>query len=59
MLRRVVLALLLANLAFFAWTQGWLDAVTGVSPTGNREPERVQRQVRPEAVKIVVPGASS
>jgi hypothetical protein len=57
MLKAVVIALLLANLAFFAWTEGWLDAVVGVRAIGDREPERLARQVRPEAIRIVSPAA--
>ena len=33
---------------FFAWTHGWLDDVVGVRAGGDREPERLARQVRPE-----------
>ena len=36
MLRGLVLALLLVNLVFFSWTQGWLDDVVGVRATGDR-----------------------
>lgn len=57
MLKRLVALLLLANLGFFAWTQGWLDSVVGVRPTGDREPERLARQVRPESVTILSPAA--
>ena len=46
MLRALIAALLLANLAFFAWTQGWLDSVVGVRSIGDREPERLLRQDR-------------
>lgn len=53
MLRALVVLLLLANLAFFAWTLGWLDGVVGARASGDREPERLQRQVRPEAVRIL------
>ncbi|MBC8055262.1 MAG: hypothetical protein H7Y61_01650, partial [Rhizobiales bacterium] len=59
MLRALILALLLANLAFFAWTQGWLDAVVSLRPIGDREPERLLRQVRPEVVRILPAGAAS
>ena len=34
MLRGLVLLLLVANLGFFAWTQGWLDGVVGMRPGG-------------------------
>ena len=59
MLRALVLALLLANLVFFSWTQGWLDDVVGVRARGDREPERLARQVRPETVVILTPGAAA
>ena len=55
MLRAAVLALLLANLAFFAWTQGWLDSVVGIRSIGDREPERLLRQVHPELIRILPP----
>jgi len=57
MLRFLVLVLLLANLGFYSWTQGWLDPLVGVSPSGDREPERFARQVRPETVRILPPQA--
>jgi len=53
MLRAVVIALVLANAAFFAWTQGWLDNVVGVRSIGDREPERLLRQIRPETIRII------
>ncbi|MDE2298159.1 MAG: hypothetical protein KGK18_08320, partial [Burkholderiales bacterium] len=59
MLRALVLTLLLANVAFYAWTQGWLDAVVGVRATGDREPDRLAQQVRPEIVRIVPASAAS
>lgn len=59
MLRFLVLVLLLANLGFYSWTQGWLDPLVGVSPSGDREPERFARQVRPETVRILAPQGSA
>ena len=56
MLRLLVLLLAAANLVFLAWTMGWLDDVVGVRAIGDREPERLERQVRPETVRIL-PGA--
>jgi hypothetical protein len=58
MLRLTAILLLLANLAYFAWTQGWLDAPLGVRSQGDREPERLTRQVRPETVIILPPSAA-
>jgi hypothetical protein len=57
MLRALVVLLLLANLAFFAWTQGWLTGLTGISPEGDRDPARLKRQVRPEVIRILPPGS--
>jgi hypothetical protein len=59
MLRGLVILLLLANFAFFAWTQGWLDTVVGTRAIGDREPERMARQVRPELVRILPAGSGS
>jgi hypothetical protein len=59
MLRRVVLLLLFANVAFYAWTQGWLDDIVGIRAEGEREPERLARQVRPETIVILPPAAAS
>lgn len=59
MLRLLLLALLVANLGFYSWTQGWLDGVVGVRATGDREPERLARQVRPETVVILPPESAA
>lgn len=56
MLRVVVLLVLLANALFFAWARGWL----GEGPRhAEREPQRVQDQVRPEAVRVLPPTTAS
>jgi len=52
MLRLLVLVLLLANAAFFAWSQGLLLA-WGVGPLQQSEPQRVQQQVQPRAVRVL------
>lgn len=59
MLRLLVLLLVGANLLFFAWTQGWLDELTGLRPHPEREPERLARQVHPERITVLPPGAAS
>jgi hypothetical protein len=51
--RALLAALLFANVAFWAWTQGWLDGIVGVSPLGDRDPARVERQVDPQRVRVV------
>ena len=53
MLRALVVALLVANGLFFLWSQGWLDGVVGVRARGDREPERLAAQVRPESVIVL------
>ena len=57
MLRRLVVLLVLANLIFYVWSQGWLDDLTGLRAHPDREPERLARQVRPEVVVILPPSA--
>ena len=54
-LRILVLLLLLANLGFFAWTQGWLDGAISVRAGGDREPERLAREFQPQRVRILAP----
>jgi hypothetical protein len=54
-MRVVLIVLLVANLGFFAWTQGWLDGVVGVRADGGREPERLARQVHPELIRTLSP----
>jgi hypothetical protein len=56
MLRALVALLLVANALLFAWSQGWLDGVAGVKPQGDREPERLARQVKPQSVRVLAPG---
>lgn len=58
MLRTLALSLLGANALLFAWTQGWLGALAPAPPAlQGREPERLQQQVRPEALTVLRPRA--
>lgn len=52
MLRAFVLLLVAANLGLWAWRGGWLDDVVGVPAYGDRDPQRLARQVRPELVQL-------
>ncbi len=54
MLRALVLGLLLANAAYFAWGQGLLAAY-GWAPARHAEPERLAQQIRPEAMQLIQP----
>ena len=51
MIGRLVILLVAANVAWFAWSQGWLRGV-GLAPSQPTEPERLERQVRPEALEV-------
>lgn len=55
MLRALVVLLLLANALVLAWSLGMLDGLLGRRPHADREPERLQRQVNPELVKLLPP----
>jgi len=56
MLRAVVVALALANLVFWLWSAGVLAGL-GWAPATERDPARLDRQVRPDAVRILLPSA--
>ena len=51
--RVVAVVLVLANLGYFAWSQGAFS-VFGLQPArfSESEPHRVQQQVRPELLQI-------
>ncbi len=58
MLRALAGSLIGANLLFYAWTQGWLGALAPAPPgLQGREPERLEQQVRPEALTVLRPRA--
>ncbi len=56
MLRSLVLALLIVNLGFFAWTHGWLKAWAGMPTQGQREPQRLSAQLHAEQIEVLQPG---
>jgi hypothetical protein len=51
LLKKMVLALLIANLAYAAYALGWLSMLTG-GDSRQREPERLQRQVNPAMITV-------
>ncbi|UUX95914.1 hypothetical protein [Aquabacterium sp. J223] len=59
MLRRVAVVLVVANLAVLAWGRGALAPWWPAPGEGDREPERLQRQQRPDAVRVLSTGARS
>lgn len=59
MLRALLAVLVVANLVFFAFTRGWLDGVVGVSALGDREPDRLSRQVRPQTIRLLPVGSAA
>ncbi len=52
MLKWTVWILVLANAGYFAWTQGYLDGL-GMAPQDQREPKRLQEQVKPEQLRLL------
>jgi hypothetical protein len=52
MLRFLVLLLVLLNAGYFAWSHGMLRAY-GWAPAELSEPQRLQQQIRPEAIRIL------
>ncbi len=59
MLRAAVVLIIAANLLFFAWARGWLAPVVAPPHAGEREPERLAAQVRPELVRLLPPEAAA
>jgi hypothetical protein len=53
MLRTLLLLLLLANAAVFAWTKGWLEPLWPAPGMAEREPARLAAQVNADAVKVL------
>lgn len=52
MLRFIVLALVLLNGLYFAWSQGLLRAY-GFAPAQQTEPQRLGQQIRPDTVRLL------
>ena len=52
MLRLLVVALALANVGYFLWTQGGL-ALLGLGPVSQSEAFRLNQQIRPEAMRLL------
>ena len=50
----LALALVMANLLFWAWSTGGLR-MFGWGPIDPREPQRVEEQLRPEVLHVLPP----
>ncbi|WP_374586441.1 SPOR domain-containing protein [Ideonella dechloratans] len=60
MLRALLIALVLANLAVWAWRQPTVAHALGLpGPDSQRDPERLTRQINPQAVRVVHGAASA
>ena len=57
MLRLLVVVLLVANAAYFAWAQGYLQS-QGLAPQGESEPQRLEQQLQPQGLRILSPSES-
>jgi|SRR5690606_18270227 len=55
MLRSLVLVLLLTNVVFYTWAQGWLDPWVGLSPQSQHEPGRLSQQRNRDALIVLPP----
>lgn len=52
MLRTLILVLLLANGAYYAWTQGMLQPI-GLAPAQQGEPHRLGQQIKPGSIRVL------
>ncbi|MDD5028472.1 MAG: SPOR domain-containing protein [Rhodoferax sp.] len=52
MLRLIVLLLMLLNLGYLAWSEGWLRGY-GWAPVQQHEPERMAQQINPQALSVL------
>lgn len=59
MLRALLVLLIGVNVLFFAWAQGWLAPTWPPPRAGEREPQRLAAQVRPERIQVLTPQAAS
>jgi hypothetical protein len=55
-MRGLLAALVAANVLVLVWSLNWVPWLSGPR---EREPERAQRQVRPDAVQLITPSAAS
>lgn len=59
MLRWIVVALVAANLGYWAWAAGWLSGPLGWGPMPQREPYRLDQQINPQALRVLGPGEAA
>ena len=52
-LRILVALLLVANLAFFALSRGWLEPWLSLSSDNEHEPQRLAAQVNPQQLRVL------
>jgi hypothetical protein len=58
-LKRLCVALLVANVGYFAYSQGWLGSLLG-SGSAQREPQRLAKQIDPDALGVsLAPSAAA
>lgn len=53
MLRILVALLLVANLAFFVLSRGWLEPLLSLSGRDEHEPQRLAAQVNPQQLRVL------
>src|SRR3982751_5536200 len=58
-LRALVVVLVAMNVFFFAYTRGALDGFLGLNSLGDREPDRLANQVRPQTIRLLPMNAAA
>lgn len=58
MLRTLLALLVLANVLFFGWAQGWLTLLGPAPRQAEREPGRIGAQVQPELIVLLQPSVA-
>ena len=58
MLRIAFALLIVANLGYYLWNHGHLEGI-GLMPVAQTEPQRLEQQIKPEALKILSTQATS
>lgn len=56
--RNLAVLLVLANVVFWLWSQGFLRQV-GIGPASVQEPQRLKEQIEPQALTIQGPASQN
>lgn len=59
MLRALIVVLCVVNLAFYAWSHGWLGSAFGAPTPSQRDPARLEQQINAQNMVLHVPASAS